>query len=1209
MRFLISDLRRKAGMALVVTLSLIVLVTITAMAFFARATSNRIVEVSRANQILVNQLSQTASDYIAGQFLQEIAANSTNCQPNSPANAVPQRRLAAGSTGPVFANLVRQSVATADPNASADNTVTPSMNGRLVGTNIWNAPMLTVNGGFTGTNQLPSWIYVNRDGSVTNAASTNAIGRFAYNVYDVGGLLDANVAGYPSSVTGTNLSAIKGTLAGADLTNALGISQAAIDALVAFRNPQAATAAAYANYVQGAAKSGFLSTIVTNGSGTGVTTNNFFSGRQDLIRYAKTQNAALTNALPFLTHYTREASAPSWAPTTNAPGAAYQYKANADASTSPNRNIPNVRVSSGFTRLDGSTARVGEPLIKSRFPLSRLAWLQDSNLATGAFEPTTQTTKDLGLVNSVRARNSQPALTAEQAIQQAFGLVWNPSNYRWDYCGATGAAMQPGILTLDAVASAGRDPNFFELLKAGILNGSLGQGMTGSGLTTAAVQNSPDFQVFRIGASAADQVKSDSYPTRIAYNVLGLPWVACGIQRLPYISRWTQLPIRNTAAANTNSLTANDYKFSVVIVPVLSSPLQGPDLVATNDSKLLPLPAQRPNVRVTIQGAVVSWDGWNNAQDAQVISPASLPLSSSGRDAMGSFGQDSYITTADAPAPASGPGPYSGQAWEQFMNSATWGAGYVQAANPSTTNTGRGQPVGFRLPPRSPASTNSTPQVIVWYGGNSGNANPFQLSMEFQAPNGNWYPYSMASGVEGDDSTWPAGLYSYCADLRGGQWGDGANWEGIPDVTVPDPLPGDPAHTKLVPGPWENMVPYSYAGTGGVWVGGAAPNYASGEFDMVANFAQIIVKADPRSIRFNTVGSDNHDLRGLSNGGRLTRGLWNMTPLGYRNDVVQYTQVQVPGPRAAAAADGGFAVNEQNTTWHSTPLPLGNYLPFPPVGTPGTSSFYPSLLCRNTGANGAAAGANGAARASYTDPDGVQRVADCGLYPDPAWTASVTTSGNPFLAASPTTAPDGNNPDRPIVLNRPFRSVAELGYVFRDQPFKTLDFFSGKSADASLVDLFCVSEITADLRAGVIDLNARNPAAIASLLSGAATREQVTPPLLGATDAGTIATNLVAAVTAVPMQSKAELAAFISTQTNTSLGAGKARLETVARTLADAGQTRTWNLLADIVAQSGRWTPQGGFIVEGEKSVWNSLAIDRPQAKIIDQQSENVTGY
>ncbi len=1176
LRIPISDLRHKAGMALVVTLSLIVLVTIAAMAFFARATSNRIIEASRSNQILVSQLAQTATDYASGQFLQEIAANSTNSQPNNPTNTVPQRRLAPGSTGPVFANLVRQSASNADPNASSDNTASPSMNGRWIGTNAWNAPMLTVNGGFSSINQLPNWIYVNRDGSVTNAASTNAVGRFAYNVYDLGGLLDANVAGYPSSVTGTNLSAIKGMLAGADLANALGISQAAIDALVAFRNPQASTAAAYTNFVQGAAKSGFLSTIVTNGSGSGVTTNNFFCSRQDLIRYAKTQNAALTNALPFLTHFTREANAPSWSPTTNATGAAYQYKANADASTSTNCNIPNVRVSSGFKRLDGTDAPVGEPVVKNRFPLSRLGWLQDGDLGTGAFDPTTQTASDLSLINAARARNSQPALTVAQAIQQAFGLVWNPSNYRWDYCGPTGSTMQSGILTLNTVAAAGREPNFFELLKAGILNGSLGLAMPGSGLTTAAVQNSPDFQIFRIGASAVDQVKSDSYPTRIAYNVLGLPWVACGIQRLPYVSRWTQVPIRNTAATSTNSLTLDDYKFSIVIVPVLFNPFQGPDLLTTNDSKLLPLPTQRPNVRVTIQGTCRIMDGWSDTTAPVVIPSSSLAMSTNGRDSMGSFGQDSYITTADAVSvPTSGSGPYMGDAWEQFMTNADW------------STSARGMPVGFRLAPRSPFNndTNKPPYLIVWYGGDVvATPKPFQLSMEFLAPNGNWYPYSMASGVEGDDSTWPVKLYAHPTDLRSP---DGPKYE-------------------TVPAPWVNMVPYSYDGAGLEGRAGAT-NYAYSDFDFVANFCQVVVKIDPRSIRFNTVGANNLNLQALSGGGRLTKGLWNMPPLDYRNDVTNYVNYQSPGPRAWSQADAGFALNEISPDTTYTPPILRPSLVFPP----GLIKFFPALLCRNSGSNESACGGSGAANASYNDPDGVQRIADCGLYPTPAfnssgYTSATPTTGNPFLPGSPVI---GNNPDRPIVLNRPFRSVAELGYVFRDQPFKTLDFFSDKSADAALLDLFCVSENTAGLRAGVINLNSQNAAAMASLLSGAATREQeASQPTLGASGAGTIASNLTAATASAPLQNKAALAAFISTQTN-SLGSGKAGLETIARTLADVGQTRTWNLLSHVVAQSGRWTPQGGFIVEGQKTVWNSLAIDRPQAKIIDQQIENVTDY
>ena len=35
--------------------------------------------------------------------------------------------------------------------------------------------------------------------------------------------------------------------------------------------------------------------------------------------------------------------------------------------------------------------------------------------------------------------------------------------------------------------------------------------------------------------------------------------------------------------------------------------------------------------------------------------------------------------------------------------------------------------------------------------------------------------------------------------------------------------------------------------------------------------------------------------------------------------------------------------------------------------------------------------------------------------------------------------------------------MAELGYAFRDLPWKTLDFFD-KSADAGLLDIFCIHD-------------------------------------------------------------------------------------------------------------------------------------------------------
>ena len=45
-----------------------------------------------------------------------------------------------------------------------------------------------------------------------------------------------------------------------------------------------------------------------------------------------------------------------------------------------------------------------------------------------------------------------------------------------------------------------------------------------------------------------------------------------------------------------------------------------------------------------------------------------------------------------------------------------------------------------------------------------------------------------------------------------------------------------------------------------------------------------------------------------------------------------------------------------------------------------------------------------------------------------------------------------------MILNRPFRSVGELGYAYRDQPFKTLDLWSPTSGDAALLDIFSLSD-------------------------------------------------------------------------------------------------------------------------------------------------------
>jgi hypothetical protein len=69
--------------------------------------------------------------------------------------------------------------------------------------------------------------------------------------------------------------------------------------------------------------------------------------------------------------------------------------------------------------------------------------------------------------------------------------------------------------------------------------------------------------------------------------------------------------------------------------------------------------------------------------------------------------------------------------------------------------------------------------------------------------------------------------------------------------------------------------------------------------------------------------------------------------------------------------------------------------------------------------------------------------------------------------------------------------------------------------------------------------------------------------------------------------------------------------EAAMRALSDVGNTRVWNLLIDLVAQSGRYpttaTQLANFVVMGEKHYWLHVAIDRATGQIVDQQMESVT--
>lgn len=206
----------------------------------------------------------------------------------------------------------------------------------------------------------------------------------------------------------------------------------------------------------------------------------------------------------------------------------------------------------------------------------------------------------------------------------------------------------------------------------------------------------------------------------------------------------------------------------------------------------------------------------------------------------------------------------------------------------------------------------------------------------------------------------------------------------------------------------------------------------------------------------------------------------------------------------------------------------------------------------------------------------------------------------------PAPPPAPTPPSTPVVLNRPLRSAGELGYAYKNVTAgQTLDLTSGTSADAPILDFF--SFTVPELHAGVVSLNTRNSLVLQALLGGAIETQPSTT--ISTSNRTNAAADIIAATATTPAVSRQDLAR-LTAAASSHLGSGQEQKEVVSRALSEACQTRTWNLLVDVIAQSGRYpqaeTALPNFVVEGEKRYWLHIAIDRFTGEVIDQQLEAV---
>jgi hypothetical protein len=207
----------------------------------------------------------------------------------------------------------------------------------------------------------------------------------------------------------------------------------------------------------------------------------------------------------------------------------------------------------------------------------------------------------------------------------------------------------------------------------------------------------------------------------------------------------------------------------------------------------------------------------------------------------------------------------------------------------------------------------------------------------------------------------------------------------------------------------------------------------------------------------------------------------------------------------------------------------------------------------------------------------------------------------------------GNNPHRPYgapdpignptMLNHAFSNIGEFGYAIDtssvSQP--TLNFSSGASSDNAVLDFFGYNPVSSSYpRAGIINLNTRNEPVLATILSKAVAKEQ--PPSTVTQPAAANAAHQIVTETWTnnrPALTRADVAR-LAEMAGAQIGASEEEKETIARALAEVGQTRTWNLFIDVVAQTGRYSPDvtnitqaNKFSVEGEKRYWLHIALGR----------------
>jgi hypothetical protein len=1474
-----SGASRQQGVALVIVLAFVVILTGVIVAYFTRALANRQISNSSANQTKVALFAQGASDSIIANLQEEIILSSTTSTvpigtvpnntvtstvyfPTSPSAMLPQSPAPISPVTSWAPNFLIGSARnqnfysgtkTIPGNASPVSTTLTSLNGRSVSLARWNShymlPLLTGSDSTpvsSGSNAFaaPDWVLVARDGStpvVTNPtvpagaasgiatwSSTNSstvIGRYAYAIYHEGGMLDANVAGYPQppvvpTVTSTNTqSPYKPVLAYADLT-ALGLTQEQVDRLVAWRNYASAqapqpystlnqdpfanattvTGSAYYNFVTNN-PSGFLSISSTNlnnsvsagkltlmtGPNAQGDSDRLFGSRQELIAFVKNAlgvSGTGLDVLNYLATFTRGIDQPSYSPDPTRPlitlsyanggnnvnnGTSYELKDSAGYDPiNPSFLSTRVTGTGGWKRNDGSTAIAGEPLVKTRFALSRLSWITYLGPSANRVIPTTNPgpsnpNYDMWLlVNKYGVSPSYLALGGSANVLKYFGLVWaqdtlpsarsgqaasfHDGEYKWFYQGhntpsgsatpgdSTARNLTGSISRLGAIASltgtTQREPDFFELLKAAVADGSIAKSSmnlnnltTPNGISSAhpyyyqeKLDTNLDYAIIQLGANIIDEAKVDGYSTRIVFNDgTDLVHEFRGVQDLPYIYRVNsatlKLRMENPKATNGTDVAGT------LIDPGVAAIAHVPTIWNPYDANA-PLGTPGP-VGLGAAAALVTATNFRLIADSQLPDSLVQILPNSGTTA--AVGYTTFVASAYDTNQVQSKTSGISKLWT------TGTAGSGSPINPTLGLTGTSSPIYpnnaqltfvipdatlFReptvlgmpgFPSKSQLAMPVPPSAIVQYnsiqnqygqpvyknGGFLSDA-PNPLNLQTAPPSSQpyigifaaVYPVEYATGTGA--STLYRADYANLVALNGPgpylnyrlQYRD-PNTSPSAYSLKDGPSTADTATTAG--GNWETY-DEKYTQFNTIFLDtpfGANSGNLADQADK-AQGGDWQSYADPRTSRFSCI--DGRDLESPVSTPAETGEAVEFADSNTNDGVGPEEVTDRPDVNAGYAISsnrppGGEAeiVLLAAAGWNISQVSSGHFR----IGMlEQNSPFVKDNGIRFAGDGNYGTPGDGPQLTYYSDPDGVTRGA-MGYYQQPQGLVPATNSVGLPLATAYAGGGSYNwlvsgtyqGQSRPYILHRPFRSVAELGYVFSGTPWKNIDFFTPQSGDSPMLDVFTAYEPPTQttnshpLVAGVVNLNTRQAPVLQAILSGAYTddlmlssgsnynfnpftSQQANLLLTDSSSATTLlARTASTAAGEGPLQNPGDLVgrwtSSLSSQNNPAAGfTGMSQdlggyqgapgiygtafsganlqameniqrfRESLIRPLAAVGDTRVWNLLIDVIAQTGRY-PQGttnpaNFIVDGEQRYWVHVAIDRYTGQVLDKQVEVV---